>query len=272
MGKYVTIYAKAENAAQGEKTQEENRTSMKEVEKDKKTAPHSGHRRRLIEKAKREDLSEYEYLELLLFNAIPRRNTSDLSHRLLSRFGSVQNLFSATEAELLSVEGIGESVAMYLFSIGRLCNSYARKMSKGYYGKYEPERFLNYLKNLPEYRAEEVLEILLLDENGYIILRQQFEGGVERVIIHPENLTKLLLDHKPCGVVIAHNHPSGDPTPSAKDEEMTRKCQMLCASHNVILCDHVIYGANGVYSYYDSGELKAISQDYSPDNVIKILQ
>ncbi len=245
---------------------------MKEEKTGKTATPHGGHRRRLIEKAKREDLTEYEYLELLLFNAIPRRNTSDLSHRLLSRFGSIARLFMATEAELLSVEGIGENVAMYLFSIGRLCNSYARKMGKGYYGKYEPDRFISYLKNLPEYSLEEVLDILLLDENGYIIMRQQFEGGVERVIIHPENFTKLLLDYKPCGIVISHNHPSGDPTPSTKDEEMTRKCQMICASHNVILCDHIIYGANGVYSYYDSGKLKTISQDYSPDNVIKILQ
>lgn len=245
---------------------------MKEEKKNNKALPHSGHRRRLIEKAKREDLTEYEYLELLLFNAIPRRNTSDLSHRLLSHFGSVQNLFSATEAELLSVEGVGENIAMYLFSIGQLCNSYARKLSKGYYGKYDPARFINYLKNLSEYRKEEILEIFLLDENGYIITRKQFEGGVEKVIIHPENLTKLFVEHKPSGVVIAHNHPSGDPRPSVKDEETTRKCQMLCAGHNVILCDHIIYAENGVYSYYDSGDLKAISEDYSLDNVIKILQ
>lgn len=245
---------------------------MKETKNNNKILPHSGHRRRLIEKAKREDLTEYEYLELLLFNAMPRRNTSDLSHRLLSKFGTIQNLFSATETELLSVEGIGESVAMYLFSIGQLCKSYVRKMRAGYYGKYDSGRFINYLKHIPEYAKEEILDIFLLDENGYIIARKQFEGGVEKVIVHPENFTKLLIEYLPSGVVITHNHPSGNPEPSIKDEEMTRKCQMLCSAHNVILCDHIIYGANGVYSYYDAGALKSISEDYAPDNVIKVLQ
>ena len=244
---------------------------MKETEK-KNVLPHGGHRRRLIEKAKREDLTEYEYLELLLFNAIPRRNTSDLAHRLLSRFGTVQRLFAASEKELLDVEGVGENIAMYIFSIGQLCQSYAKRMSKGYRGKYDSTRFIDYLKHLPEYDQEETLDVFLLDENGYIISKEQFEGGVERVIVHPENFTKLLIERKPSGIVIMHNHPSGNPAPSNKDEEMTRKCQMLCSAHNIILCDHIIYGANGVYSYYDAGALKSISEDYAPDNVIKILQ
>ena len=237
-----------------------------------KALPHSGHRRRLIEKAKREDLTEYEYLEILLFNAMPRRNTSDLAHRLLSRFGTLQNLLLATRAELLSVEGVGENVAIYLYALGQLCNSYARSMRKGYHGKYDYEKFIHYLKNLPEYPQEETLDVFLLDENGYIIERKKFDGGVEKVIIHPECFTKLLIEYKPSGVVIVHNHPSGNPAPSVKDEEMTRKCQMLCSAHNVILCDHIIYGANGAYSYYNVGELKNISEDYTPDNVIKILR
>lgn len=240
------------------------------MQKDNHT--HGGHRRRLIEKLKSGALTEYEYLETLLFNALPRRNTNDLAHRLLSRFGTVYNIFSADLEELLSVDGIGESVALYLHCIGAFYSAYYRKDDNRYFGRYNSGRFVSYLKNLNQYPVEETMEILLLDENGYVLTKQSFDGGITRVILNPETLTRLLADHHPSGVVIIHNHPSGDPTPSEKDEETTRKCQLLCAGHNVILCDHIIYGRNGVYSYYQSGALKEISKDYSPDNVVKTLR
>ena len=233
---------------------------------------HGGHRRRLIEKLKRENLTEHEYLEILLFNAMPRRNTNDLAHRLLSRFGTAYEVFSATEEELLEVEGVGENVALYLRCIGQFYTAYSRKGDNKYCGRYNAERFVSHLKNLRQYPTEEVLDAWLLDENGYILAKHSFEGGIARVIVHPEMLTRLLVEYTPSGLVLAHNHPSGDPTPSDKDEEMTKKCQLLCGSHNVILCDHIIYGKEGVFSYYQSGDLQTISKEYSPDNVLKTLQ
>ena len=233
---------------------------------------HGGHRRRLIEKLKRENLTECEYLEILLFNALPRRNTNDLAHRLLSRFGTVHGVFSASVEELTEMDGLGESVALYLHCIGQFYEVYSRKDDNRYCGRYDTERFVTHLKNLSQYPAEEILDALLLDENGYILTKHSFEGGIARVIVYPEMLTRLLVKYTPSGLVLAHNHPSGDPTPSDKDEEMTRKCQLLCGSHNVILCDHIIYSKEGVFSYYQSGELQRISKEYSPDNVLKILK
>ena len=239
------------------------------MEKAKSPSDHGGHRRRLIEKCKKENLTECEYLEILLFNALPRRNTSDLAHRLLSHFGTVNRIFSATIEELCLVDRVGESVALYLHCIGRFYDSYARKEDNRYCGKYDTERFVSHLKNLSKYPSEEVLEVFLLDENGYILTKQSFDGGVARVIVNPEALTRLFVDYRPSGVVIAHNHPSGSPLPSVKDDEMTKKCQLLCAGHNVMFCDHIIYAKDGVYSYYQAGELKMISKEYSTDSILK---
>lgn len=242
------------------------------MEKDNKTAPHAGHRARMLDKLANGPLSDYEYLEILLFNAVPRRNTNDLAHRLLSRFGTVQALFCAEFDELRSVDGIGDSVAAYLHCIGKFYSAYADKKDDRYCGKYDPKRFVSYLRNLPSYPKEEKLDILLLDENGYLLTKRSFEGGVSRVLLAPETLTDFLTKYHPAGVVIAHNHPQGNPTPSDKDEEMTRKCQLLCAGHNVVLCDHIIYAKGGVFSYYASGKLQDISKEYSLDNVVQILQ
>ena len=224
---------------------------------------HGGHRQRIIAKLKRENLSEHEQLEILLFNAVPRRNTNDMAHRLLSRFGGITALFSASMEELLTVDGIGENVAAYLYCIGQFFNAYYENKNANYNGKYTHDAFLAYLRSRKTFPQEETVEIYLLDENGYIMTKQDFNGDIYGVRLRPEILTKLFVEYRPAGMLAVHNHPYGNPSPSEKDEEMTRQCQLLCSSHNVIFCDHLIYAKDGVYSYYASGKLRDISKKYS---------
>ncbi|MBR2903580.1 MAG: RadC family protein [Clostridia bacterium] len=231
-----------------------------------KVGSHSGHRRRLIEKFKQSGLTEVEIVELLLFFVFKRRNTNDLAHRLLGKFGTLKNLFSADVESLMQVEDVGEQVAVFLRALGA-CNEVAyaqRAETHTIVGEtYNPEAFLQYVKGKYEDLTEEVLDFYLLEKHGNIRFRRRFQGTKGCVSVEPFDFTKLILDHAPSGIIAVHNHPSGIGNPSVKDDEMTRMCQLICSFHNVLFCDHVIVAKSGVYSYYRSGKMKDICRQYS---------
>lgn len=231
---------------------------------------HQGHRDRLREKLDQVELPDHEYLELLLYAAMPRRNTNDVAHRLLSEFGSVTGVFSADYEQLRCVKGVGNGMAGFLCSLGKLLNKYFSRQKAAYRGRFEPARFVSFLKENYVNEPHEVLDLYLLDEGGYVIASKSFSGGERsRAEFDPTILTQLLLDFKPAGVVMVHNHPQGEALPSAADDETTEKCQIACSYHNVMLCDHFICAQEGVYSYADSGKLPEISKKYSVQNLVK---
>lgn len=230
---------------------------------------HSGHRKRLIEKLSVGPLLEHELLEAMLFNAMPRRNTNDIAHRLLSTFGTIQQILDAPMEELQQVKGIGESVASYLTCLGLLYRQYTEKANRVYGGKYTMKRFLSYVKEAYAGEETEVAEVYFIDEDSNIFLKKRLQrGNAGHVEIEPNSLTMLLAEYAPAGMVLVHNHPFGEAVPSEKDEQMTKKCQMLCSAQNVIFCDHVIYAPNGVYSYYLDGKMLRISTEYSVDGIL----
>ena len=156
---------------------------------------HDGHRKRLIEKLSQGTLLEHELLEALLFNAIPRRNTNDIAHRLLSAFGDIENLFNATMDELKTVDGVGESVAAYLFCVGEFYkrmseNERVRSLPK----KWEREEFQNYVEKAYAGLNREVLDVYLLNASCEIIYKKRFSGeNSESVSINPTEFSKLFL-------------------------------------------------------------------------------
>lgn len=228
---------------------------------------HDGHRARMRQKAEKGELEEHEWLEVLLFNAIPRRNTNEIAHALLLRFGSIQRVFSARTEDLLSVDGVGESVATYLRTVGCFYEKFREKEEKRYYGKFEHNAFLSFVNDSYYGIEVEVLDLYLLNGEGLVVDKKRF--SVEQlysVKVIPEELTSFLLQREGSGVVMVHNHPRGDACPSAADDAMTKNCQLLCSMHNRLLCDHVIYAPNGVYSYYLSERMQGISRRYSVGN------
>lgn len=219
---------------------------------------HSGHRERLIEKMKRGGLCEHEYLEALLFNAIPRRNTNDLAHRLLSEFGSIHRLFNAPIERLLQVKGVGQSVAAYLHCIGQAVKLYwengVLRISHPKY--YDKEEFTKYLKKEYAGFPYEVFDVYMLDNENRVFMRKRFSiNGKSIVFVLPEEVTKSIVDEQPTGVIAVHNHPQGECQPSEADDKATRKLQMICAINNILLCDHLIFTRDKVYSYLSSGKL-----------------
>ena len=231
---------------------------------------HDGHRDRLREKIDKGGLQDHEYLELLLCVAIPRRNTNDIAHRLLAEFGSVAGIFSADYADLVRVKGVGNSVAGFIASLGKLINKHYPRQVTPYRGKFETERFISYLKALYDGEDCENMQVFLLDDSRNVVESKRFACGQSNSTeFDPTEFSRLLLDFKPAGIVLVHNHPSGSRSPSASDDETTHKCQILCSYHNVMLCDHFIYTRNGVYSYSSDNRLAEISKKYSVQNLIK---
>ena len=230
------------------------------------TNNHDGHRQRLLKKIGEENLLEHELVEMLLFYVFKRRNTNDLAHRLLAKFGNIHRILSASMEELQSVEGIGKQAAQFLWLLGR-CQKERAQESKVEEGlimdKYDASVFVEYVRGEYDRLTEEVLDFYLLDWRGDISFRRRFQGNRLSVWVDPSVITQMLLDNSPSGIIAVHNHPSGSIKPSQKDDEMTRICQLICSSLNVMFCDHVIVAKGGMYSYYSAGEMQRISKKYS---------
>ena len=230
----------------------------------KSKPPHSGHRQRLYDRASVSDLSEHEQLELLLFNAVARMNTNDIAHRLISRFGTLWSVLTASVEELQKVDGVGKNIAVYLHSVGKICKNQVQITSLAFSGRVFAKDFLSYAQEQCDAFPMEITDVYMLDSDGRVIGQKRFKGlDSGRVVIDPTELTSSLMETMPAGIVLVHSHPNGKAQPSQHDVVMTKKCQLICSSCNVMFCDHIIFGRDGMFSFYQSGELQKISKDYS---------
>lgn len=181
---------------------------------------HDGHRHRIIEKLDSGSLREHELLEILLFNAIPRRNTNDIAHRLLSAFGSIKGVFSATLVQLTSVKGVGESVAAYLICIGKFYEKYRDDGEETFPRKYDPNTFTEHISERYSRFDKEVLDFYLLDKRDRIIFYKSFTtDSTEQVVVNPNELTRILDVCTPYGLIVVHNHLKGSCLPSEADNK-----------------------------------------------------
>ncbi len=231
---------------------------------------HEGHRRRLYEKLKSGDnLYEHELLEMLLFNAYPRKNTNPVAHALLDRFPSISAVLAASIEELMTVEGVGEQVALYLKCIGECVNSGNR--ADGFAVIRNRVDFYDLVKLRLRNLGTEVLELYLLDKNGKVIRIKRFTSGMsDKVIVKPEDIIKPISFVHPYGLFIAHNHTNGSSLPSDMDDDFTKQCQIICSINNVRLYDHIIYSSDdNIYSYFDCGRLEEIERGFSIRNLLK---
>ena len=220
---------------------------------------HDGHRQRLLSKLGGRRLCEHEYLEIILYSALPRRNTNDVAHRLIAEFGSLKGVLSAPIERLAAVEGIGLRAAQHLYCIGEVMRFYYGENVMQLPKTFEHKSFLSYVKQEYEDVFVEVLDVYFIDAEGHIYKRVEVSSNNPfSVSFDSAELIESFSREQTSGVVLVHTHPLGDATPSNVDDETTGKCQRLCALYNVLLCDHIISSKNGMYSYYLSGRLKSI--------------
>ena len=226
---------------------------------------HAGHRQRMYKKLCEEDLPIQELLEILMFPVLPRRNTNDIAHRLLCRFGSLNAVFSASIEELQSVDGVGRSVANQLYCIGKILRKCMYEPANTVDKIFESKAFIERVGDMYKGFSYEVMDVYFLDRMGKILNRCRFsEYKKSHIRFNTKDLAKLLVEQSNVsGMVIVHNHPEGKPSPSQKDDEATKCAQLVCNVHDVLLCDHVIFSTEGVYSYYLSGRMAEISRQYS---------
>ena len=230
---------------------------------------HEGHRERMLLKFTGNDnpsnIPDHELLEVLLFYAIPRKDTNVLAHRLLRAFGSLENVLSASVKELSTIDGVGERTALFINVMGKIHNVINENTKK----RKNEERF-SLGKNLWEFADEfsdvyyEKFLVRLYDLRHREITTLTFEGKEDNFVVAdiPE-IVKAIAINKPVFVIIAHNHTSGNPMPSDTDDFTTAKINLICKLHGAILSDHLIFAKNSTFSYHGEGRLDKIVDKYS---------
>jgi DNA repair protein RadC len=223
-----------------------------------KPLPHFlGHRERLKERfreAGADALPDYELLEMLLFRAIKRGDTKPLAKQLLARFGTFAEVLSAPPERLMEVKGVGEAVATEI----KLVHAAAMRLMRGQVINRPVlstwSAILDYVRAAMAFHDTEQFRILFLDKKNQLIADEvQQQGTVDHTPVYPREVIKRALDLAATAIVLVHNHPSGDPTPSLADIEMTKKIVDAGQRLNIVVHDHVIVGRKGHFSFRSNG-------------------
>ncbi|MBR0423687.1 MAG: DNA repair protein RadC [Clostridia bacterium] len=205
---------------------------------------HQGHRERMRKKFLLngfDNFEDHEILEFILFYAIPRKDTNEIAHLLIEKFGSLDAILDAPINLLKEVSGIGESAAIFIKMISSLARTYIERKNNAK-NNYKDESDLNQriaLKFIG--RTEETVAIMLLDAKGKIIYDGIInKGSVNSVDIYLRKIIELITLYNASSILIAHNHPSGIAVPSQEDIETTVKLSNIFQSMNINFLDHII--------------------------------
>jgi len=214
---------------------------------------YEGHRKRLRQRftdTGGQGLADYELLELLLFRSIPRADTKPLAKALIRRFGSFADVLGADPQRLREVSGCGPTVATDLKIIaaaaGRMTQADLRK--RDIFSSWD--KMIAYCKVVMAHETREQFRILFLDKkNGLIADEVHQTGTVDHTPVYPREVIKRALELSSSAIVLVHNHPSGDPSPSRQDIAMTLKLREVAQAMNITIHDHIIIGRNAHYSF-----------------------
>ncbi len=213
-------------------------------------APHfHGHRMRLRERfhgAGPDALSDYELLEMVLFTAQPRRDMKPLAKLLLKKFGSFAEVIHAPEARLREVAGIGDVTITQLKLIAAAASRIAKGEVKQRAALSSWNDVIDYCRTSMAFADKEQFRILFLDKRNQLISDEvQQTGTVDHTPVYPREVIKRTLELSATAIILVHNHPSGDPTPSQADIQMTKAIIDIAAPLGISVHDHIIVGKNG---------------------------
>lgn len=216
--------------------------------------PHyHGHRDRLRQRFAdngSEALLDYELLELFLFRSIPRADTKGPAKALLERFGSLPEVLGAPERLLQEVEGIGEAAARDLKIAATLARRMLKAELRGRQLLSSWSQVIDYCTASMAHEEREQFRVLFLDKKNQLIADEvQQTGTVDHTPVYPRELVRRALELSASAVVLVHNHPSGDPTPSRADIEMTKTIVQTATPLGIAVHDHIIIGKNGHVSF-----------------------
>lgn len=222
-------------------------------------ADQAGHRQRLRErflKGGDDALADYELLELVLFQAIPRRDTKPIAKALLREFKNFAGVVGADSASLRAVDGVGDAAVVALKSIGAAAKRLAHDQVAGRTVLGSWDRLIAYLKIALAHETREQFRVLFLDAKNALLRDEgRYDGTVNQSPVYPREIVKQALELHATAIIMVHNHPSGDPTPSAADIAMTKEVRDAAAKLGIALHDHVVIGRNGTASFRSLGLL-----------------
>ncbi len=212
-------------------------------------AHYIGHRERLRDKYRDHgdtSLADYEVLELLLFRSIPRRDTKPLAKTLIARFGNLAGVLGAPLGLLQEVKGVGENVALDL----KLVATVGQRMLKSELREKQVlsswSSVIDYCHAAMAYEEREQFRILFLDKRNALIADEiQGKGTVDHTPVYPREVVRRALELSATAMVLVHNHPSGDPTPSRADIDMTKTIIDTAKPLGIAVHDHIIIGKDG---------------------------
>ena len=201
-------------------------------------------------------MPDYEMLELLLFRAIPRQDVKPLARLLLDSFGDFNRVVTASPARLLAVKGVGEAVVQELKIVEAAAQRMmrARVMNRAVLSSWDA--LLDYCHTTMAHRETEQFRILFLDRKNVLIAdEEQAKGTVDHVPVYPREVVKRALELNASAIILVHNHPSGDPTPSDADVSMTHQIKDAGDVLGILLHDHLIIGKSRELSFRAQGYL-----------------
>jgi len=212
--------------------------------------PHfHGHRERLrarLREAGAEALADYELLELILFRAIPRRDVKPTAKALIQRFGSFAETLAAPLARLTEVEGVSLAAATEFKIVEASAKRFALSRLKKRHTLGSGREVLDYCRTVIGFIDHEEFHVLFLDrKNGLIADETQGVGTVDHTPVYPREVIKRALELSASAILLVHNHPSGDPSPSTQDVKMTLDIIAIAAPLGVAVYDHIIVGRQG---------------------------
>ena len=213
-------------------------------------APHYlGHRERLRQRFLQggsDALHDYEMLELILFRAIPRGDVKPLAKQLLAKFGSFSEVIAAPVERLKEVRGLGEASIAELKIVQAAANRLVRGEVKQRQVLSSWSNVLDYCRAAMAFESKEHFRILFLDKGNHLIADEQHQTGtVDHTPVYPREVVKRALELSATAVILVHNHPSGDPTPSRADIDMTRAIVEVARPLGIAVHDHLIVGKDG---------------------------
>lgn len=212
-------------------------------------AHHHGHRDRLRTRFREQGdaaLADYEVLELLLFRLIPRRDTKPIAKALLARFGTLAGVFGAPQHLLQEVKGVGESVALDLKLIATAAQRILKSELRNKQVLSSWSAVVDYCHAAMAHETQEQFRILFLDKRNVLIADEvQQRGTIDHTPVYPREVIKRALELSATALILVHNHPSGDPTPSRADIEMTKLIADAAKPLGITIHDHLIIGKDG---------------------------
>ena len=214
------------------------------------------HRKRLRERFERaggKGLHDYELIELLLTYAVPRVDVKPVAKALIKRFGGVSGVMDAGLDDLQSVKGLGPTSAILIRAVKELFDAYLAEGARERSALSSPDAVREFAKMKLAGLPHEAFMVIYLNVKNRVLDHEIInEGTVDRAIVYPRRIVEHALAHHAAGLILVHNHPSGDPSPSAEDRQLTRSIIEAARTMDIKVLDHIVVGKSGHFSFHEN--------------------